>query len=421
MKQLIINITVFSILAILPTFIFAQDLPSSANLIVSRGKGVGNITLGMTKSEVEAILGKGVDNSGARLDYWELGISVYYDKTTTIITNITVLFKGYDKFKDFKGKIEGDVKTLPQILAKYGQPLDSETRNLTNETANYVKFDGITFWLSDGKITDVAVTQMANIDLQRPNPFSGTKKTIADIDCKYLLAFENCRDILFATNRQDLLQQFGMYEDYQRLGFAEINFSNIGLINSLTFSEGTLGFKPADGISWNEDLKNVTKILGEPEKLSKIKNSNGVKSEVAKYSDKTLIFEKGKLKYIVFTRPENKMESDVAKYEREKNANLNQTPETKAKNTASQMETDYYVLLDQLDAKIREGERIVNSEKLAIAAGGMFKKAVEEKLDKVRESGISLVDSFSKKYQGNIPSWMVKGILDKWKNGAAIN
>lgn len=405
MKQLIINITVFSILAILPTFIFAQDLPSSANLIVSRGKGVGNITLGMTKSEVEAILGKGVDNSGARLDYWELGISVYYDKTTTIITNITVLFKGYDKFKDFKGKIEGDVKTLPQILAKYGQPLDSETRNLNNETKNYVKFDGITFWLSDGKITDVAVTQMVNADFKKPN---GNQKTIADVDCKYLLEFENCRDILFASNRQNLLKQFGMYEDYQKLGFAEINFSNIGLINSITFGEGTLGFKPSNGIEWNEDLKTIIKQLGEPTERSKFKNYKGVKTEVVKYSDKTLIFEKGKLTYITFTRPENKMESDLAKYE----ANL---PETKAKNLASQMEADYKTLLDELDSKLRIGEQIVQSEKTAIAAGGSFAKAVKDKIDKVTAGGDAIIDSFIKKYQGNVPAWMLKGIKDKWR------
>lgn len=422
MNRLILHIIVFSFFSFLPKFNFAQDAPSSANLIVSRGKGVGDIKIGMTKSEVEAVLKNGIDDSwSARIEYRDLGFMVKYDKETKKVTEVNVFFKGYDRFRNFTGKMEDDVKTLPQILAKYGKPLDLETRNLTSETTNFVKFDGITFWLSDDKITEVAITPIVNPDLIKGNHIPGTPKTIADIDCKYLLSFENCRDILFGTNRQNFLQQFGMYEDYQKLGFEEINFSNIGLINSLTFSEGTLGFKPADGINWNEELKNVTKLIGQPEELSKIKNSNGVKSEVAKYADKTLIFEKGKLKYIKFSRPETKMESDFAKYEREKNSNLNQTPEAKAKSTASQMESDYYVLLDQLDAKIREGEQIVNSEKLAIAAGGMFKKAVEKKLDKVRESGISLVESFNRKYQGKIPDWMVKGILDKWKNGSAIH
>lgn len=416
MKQLILKIIVFSILTFLPTFIFAQDLHSSANLIVTSGKGVGNITIGMTKSEVETILGKGSDDSWfSRLEYWELGIIAEYDKVTNKVTEITVLFKGYDKFKDFKGKIEGDVTSLPEILAKYGQPLNSDSRNLTNETTNYVKFDGIAFWFSDGKLKQSTITPIANTASQKPEIITNVKKTIADINCKYLLSFENCRDILFATKRQDFLNQFGTYENYQQLGFAETEFSNIWLINSVTFSEGTLGFKPSNEIEWNEDIKTIIKQLGEPTERSKFKNYIGVKTEVVKYSDKTLIFEKGKLKFIKFTRPESKLEADVAKFDRENNGKSNVTPETNAKNLASQMESDYKELLDQLDAKNREGMRIVNSEKLAIAAGGAFKKAVEKKLDKVRSAGDSLIDSFNKKYSGKIPSWMVKGIADKWR------
>jgi hypothetical protein len=55
----------------------------------------------------------------------------------------------------------------------------------------------------------------------------------------------------------------------------------------------------------------------------------------------------------------------------------------------------------------------------AIAAGGLFKKAVQDKLDKVKAAGDAIIDSFIKKYQEKIPAWMLKGIKDKWRPTAA--
>lgn len=85
-----------------------------------------------------------------------------------------------------------------------------------------------------------------------------------------------------------------------------------------------------------------------------------------------------------------------------------------------QMESDFKTLLDELDAKLREGERIIQSEKTAIAAGGLFKAAVQKKIDKVISAGDGLIDSFNRKYQGKIPTWMAKEIIAKWRP-AAVN
>lgn len=80
-----------------------------------------------------------------------------------------------------------------------------------------------------------------------------------------------------------------------------------------------------------------------------------------------------------------------------------------------QLENDYKALMDELDAKLRIGEQIVQSEKKAIAAGGLFAKAVKDKIDKVTSGGDAIIDSFIKKYQEKIPDWMLKGIKDKWR------
>lgn len=136
-------------------------------------------------------------------------------------------------------------------------------------------------------------------------------------------------------------------------------------------------------------------------------------------------FENEKLVEITLTNPKYIEESDAylvkekQKYLEEKKTAETRIVQEKAKETAeneaNQMEADYKSLLNQLDTKLEEGNRIIRTEMTAIAAGGMFKNAVQKKLDRVRDAGDSLIDQFSKKYQGMIPAWMVKGIQEKWR------
>ena len=208
------------------------------------------------------------------------------------------------------------------------------------------------------------------------------------------------------------------YGDYYRLGI-HFWYYNDNKLEEITFQ----GIAPSDEYS---------PFVGKPGK--KVDWSATAEETIAQYgtpNNRSELYDYTYLKYgnCVFNFKFNKLVSVVIKDFAAKNAredatasNYKQTSKPtqendkeNAKRLAEQMESDYNDLLEQLEAKLREGERIVNSERLAIAAGGMFKNAVQKKINKVTAAGDSLIDQFSKKYQGKIPMWMVKGIQAKWR------
>ncbi len=252
-------------------------------------------------------------------------------------------------------------------------------------------------------------------------PIAKKPGTLAD--CKIILS-DGCRNYFMQATINDLRSQFTLRESsadfYRGEGFEVSVEPSSGGVLKVKFYK-SFGKKPADNIKWGDKVSKVQEKYGQG-KYSRFTNEyldfDGIKME----------FWSGELSFINFERDrtaselvaynirqgmnyEAKAETERAEAAREALI----TPQEKAKRIAAQMQSDYNELLDQLDAKLREGDRIVKSERLAIATGGVFAKAVKNKLDKVRRSGDSLIDTFGKKYQGKIPAWMVKGIQEKWR------
>ncbi|HRH44359.1 MAG TPA: hypothetical protein PKY82_22180 [Pyrinomonadaceae bacterium] len=256
-----------------------------------------------------------------------------------------------------------------------------------------------------------------------------TSPNIQLSDCRYIIDDSGCNKF-FGMSKSKITSDFGIgnkYGSYVDFGiFFYLNgLENQEVVDEITFygnsGESSQYFKPyfgqpAKNLDWDSTMEEVIRLYGEP--TTRWQHSDKPQSSLRYDDSLRLEFEDNKLVRVVLRDPKadaRYLARRVAESEKKARESQQKETQTKAKNEAEQMETDYKELLDQLDAKLREGERIINSEKLAIAAGGMFKDAVQKKIDKVKAAGDRLIDSFGKKYQGRIPSWMVKGIQEKWR------
>lgn len=258
-----------------------------------------------------------------------------------------------------------------------------------------------------------------------PTPTPVALKTGMLSDCKIILS-EGCRNYFFQTPISEISNELGIKAQYDKDismdlyrgdGITLIVDPTTGRISSLTITEyNKLGLKPNNKVKWEANWEKVKKEFGEGRSYN-----DGIH-----YPTFTVDFRFSKLYSVTFFGPKDSKEEEAAYWNRrrtdiqagkesEREAEIAANPPEAIERKKQQMEIDYNELLNQLDAKLREGERIVNSEKMAIAAGGLFKQAVQNKIDKVIAAGDSLIDQFGKKYQGIIPAWMVKGIKDKWR------
>lgn len=244
------------------------------------------------------------------------------------------------------------------------------------------------------------------------------RKALAD--CQYVLEDTGCAKFVGKTlsEIQAIFGKSDSYGDYYRLGIHFWYFNDVKL-EEITF-QGVISDKnyspfvgqPGKKINWNATTEETIAQYGTPNEQSELYDY-----KYLKYGNVVFTFKFNKLVSAVIKDFDAKKirEATTAGNERQIPKTTQEDEKENAKRQAEQMESDYNELLNQLDAKIREGMRIVNSEKMAIAAGGMFKKAVQNKIDKVTAAGDSLIKSFGEKYKGKIPAWMVKGIQEKWR------
>lgn len=212
-------------------------------------------------------------------------------------------------------------------------------------------------------------------------------------DCRYIIDDSGCNKF-FGMSKSKITSDFGIgnkYGSYTDIGiFFYLNgLDNQEVVDEITFygnsGESSQYFKPyfgqpAKNLNWDSTMEEAIRIFGEP--TSRWQGADKPVSTIRYDDSLRLDFENNKLVRIVLRDPKAdarylaRREAESKKEVRE--SQLKET-QTKAQNEASQMESDYNELLEQLEAKLREGERIVNSERLAIAAGGMFKNAVQKK------------------------------------------
>ncbi len=246
-------------------------------------------------------------------------------------------------------------------------------------------------------------------------------------DCRYIIDDPGCNKF-FGMPKSKITSDFGIgnkYGSYTDIGiFFYLNgLDDKEVVDEITFY-GTSGedseyFKPYFGqpsksLDWNSTVEEVTRLYGEP--TSRWQHADKPQSSLRYDDSLRLVFENNKLVKIVLRDPRadaRYLARRVAESEKEARESQLKEPQTKAKSEATQMQADYETLLDTIERYNAEGMRIVNSERLAIAAGGMFKAAVEKKLDRVKANMDSSIDSFAKKYGAKIPAWMIKGIQAK--------
>lgn len=256
-------------------------------------------------------------------------------------------------------------------------------------------------------------------------------KTLADLNCEFILS-ETCDQILMRASEKEIKNYYGnsFRQSYLFYGDSShvpvFSFYSVGLVFEIYFFPGS--GKIREGINWGDKKSAVIGKFGDPKTSYKSKNVDGDKYEIIGYDGMEFQFTKNKLNKIILRNKLSESEAAAvhAKHMAEKaDAEIAaNSPEAKAKIKAekeNQIEADYKTLLDELDIKLREGDRIIKSEVTAIVAGGEFKKAVQNKLDKIKAAGDGLIAQFGKKYEGMIPTWMIKGIADKWRPGAIVN
>ncbi len=256
-------------------------------------------------------------------------------------------------------------------------------------------------------------------------------------DCKNIIEDAGCRKF-YGRSGEQLRSMFGQLPvngSYAKLGIwfymwaptssgtptvAEVTFYGTDF-SDLTHYYGN----PGEKIDWTATAPDVIRAYGKPTKESPWTTSttNGLTLHYG--SHLSLEFENEKLLKVTIRWPQHdddtaayfeKMKKEYAEEKAAKEKAAAQTTiRQNAERESSQMMTDYDTLLDQLRAKVREGERIVNSERMAIAAGGMFKAAVQKKIDRVVASGDALIKQFGDKYKGKVTAQMAKGIMDLWR------
>lgn len=246
-------------------------------------------------------------------------------------------------------------------------------------------------------------------------------------DCRYIIDDSGCNKF-FGMPKSKITSDFGIgnkYGSYTDIGiFFYLNgLDNQEVVDEITFygtsGESSQYFKPyfgqpAKNLSWDSTTEEVIRLYGEP--TSRWQHADKPQSSLRYDDSLRMEFEDNKLVKIVLRDPKadaRYLARRAAESEKEaRDSQLIET-QTKARSEATQMQADYETLLDTIERYNAEGMRIINSERLAIAAGGMFKAAVEKKLDRVKANMDSAIDSFARKYGAKVPAWMIKGIQAK--------
>lgn len=434
MKQFILTFTFFAILAILPIGLFAQHNPFPDCNFVLEDAGCKSY-FGYSEAKVQSLFGV-AESYG---DYYRYGVHLYYGSGLQKITFYGIKPKS-DYIRTFSGKPSRNLNwgaSPEEVISKYRQHDSQKKWELSNYVLTELYYDkNIVLSFYDNKLA--SITLIDQKEIQEAVVEKTNKLENAFADCQFIIEDVGCRKF-YGKSGVELNSIFGEMPkngSYSNLGIwfymwspsrekaetvGEVKFYGKDIGDGTRFSG-----RPGKNLDWNASPSDVIKIYGKPASQSEWTNSDKtVESAMGYGGDLSMRFENEKLVEITLTNPKYIEESDAylvkekQKYLEEKKTAETRIVQEKAKETAeneaNQMEADYKSLLNQLDTKLEEGNRIIRTEMTAIAAGGMFKNAVQKKLDRVRDAGDSLIDQFSKKYQGMIPAWMVKGIQEKWR------
>lgn len=436
MKRNLLTITLFSILAILPVNIFAQQNPFPGCNFVLEDASCKSY-FGYSEAKVQSLIGV-AESYG---DYYRYGVHLYYGSGLQKITFYGIKPKS-DYIRTFSGKPSRNLNwgaSPEEVISKYRQPDSQKKWELSNYVLTELYYDkNIVVSFRDNKLASISLIDQKEIQkgIQEAIVEKTNKLENAFADCQFIIEDVGCRKF-YGKSGEELNSIFGdtpKNGSYSKLGIwfymwspsrdkaktvGEVKFYGKNIGDGTRFSG-----KPGKNLDWNASPSDVIKIYGKPASQSEWTNSDKtVESAMGYGNDLSMRFENEKLVEITLTNPKYIEESD-AYLEKEKQKYLEEkkTVETrivqerakeKAKSEATEMEADYKSLLETIELYNEEGERILKQNMTLMAMGGQWAEDVRKKLDKVNAKMDSAIDRFLKKYEGQVPDWMIKGIQAK--------
>jgi hypothetical protein len=261
----------------------------------------------------------------------------------------------------------------------------------------------------------------------------------AAADCKYILEFEKCRNVLFAMTSSEVLKafgqtegkQFGMVTQYAYKGLI-IDVANTGRVEEVEFKGYSMldfNFKspytertPAADISWGSGKDKIVKRFGKPQSETKMKGVDGQKVEFLFYDNNHMSFdfEKGKLVKITVKRKISDDEyAQMRKNYQQQQAEIEarKTPAERARDRAREIQVLFDDLHESLDSLMNQA----NAKVRMYSVTDYGRRAAQEKevaaiLSLARER----IESFLKTHAGKLPQNVIDHLnedLEKFSSG----
>lgn len=429
--------------------------------IVVPGKGCGTIMLGASRQQMESLFGKNLENAAPN------GISMLFD------ANGNVKHLGFhfsespyiigEQPSVFKGQLERSLNarsTLEQFIQVYGTPVSRKSEEFIGTSTTILYFNGMEVYFADNVLSHVYIkpAQMAaypkakpveydpesikidfdklysNIDILGTNSNTKTSNSntaVPKLDCTYIMDFEKCRNILFTMSTKEVLEhfgktegrQYGMVTEYAYKGI-KILVANTGIVESVEYNgfsamdikrkEPYKEFRPYEQINWGSDKGKVTKMMGKPESIQKLKSVDNEKVELLYYDDNHSSFEfvSGKLVRMEFKRKVSDQEyTKMRQNLRRQNDSLEalKTPAQRARDRQHEVSLAFTEVQDRIKAYINEINRIIGSYS---TTNINLRSDQERAVAALSKEVFKLVDDFLKKYDGQLPSAVVDHLLN---------
>ncbi len=272
-----------------------------------------------------------------------------------------------------------------------------------------------------------------------PKPITAsTPNTTANVrmapNCRYILDFEKCRNILFVMSREEIVQQFGtagiqkydLSSEYRYKGMT-IDVATADFIYGVEFN----GFDwnddklrspftqwiPAEDIRWGDGKDKIIKKFGNADP-QKIKGVNGEKFEYYRYDGDKLTFQftNGKLTKIELKRKisDDEYAKSLKIYKlREIEIEARKTPEQRKKENpygvSLEIRNAFDLLHDQVESLTNTANKIVRdynaNQYIYDSLGQRYGK--ERSVSSLHIQAADLIRKFLTDHKGSLPKAMI--------------
>lgn len=433
--------------------------PSLQNCIVEAGKGCGQLKLGASRQEVEDLFGGSIEKAGQFGITVVLGTSKKLEQINFIFTEGSINITEQQSF--YKGRLEkglGARSSPEQFINAYGRPVNRKESEFLGSQNTVLYFNGLEAYFTDnvlsqviikptGSIKQVEETKEKEIDLKETDRNINFDALLSNIDimtagttaknvapqavtpkpdCKYIMDFENCRNILFNMTSKQVLEyfgktegkQYGMVTEYLYKGI-KVLVANTDRVESVEFIGFSMmdfkrkqpysEYKPLANIDWGDSKGKITDIMGKPQNVQKLKSVDGDKVEVLYYSNyhESFEFVNGDLVRMEFKRKPSDEEYATMRsnLQRQRDSlEALKTPQQRAKERAAELMAAFNELHERIDFYVGE----INKNIKSYSVTDYNKRRNEEAgVSNLKGDLIKIIDQFLNAHKGQMPPSMI--------------